>query len=80
MGGESYIDFAQLVLYLFWAFFFGLIIYLRREDKREGYPLDADRPDSLKVQGFPSMPAPKTFVLRDGSSLDAPRRRGSARS
>ena len=35
----GYIDVAQLVLYAFWLFFIGLIIYLRREDKREGYPL-----------------------------------------
>jgi photosynthetic reaction center H subunit len=35
----SYIDIAQVVLYLFWIFFFGLIIYLHREGKREGYPL-----------------------------------------
>ena len=35
----GYVDVAQLVLYAFWIFFFGLIIYLRREDKREGYPL-----------------------------------------
>ena len=30
-------------LYAFWLFFAGLIFYLRREDKREGYPLDSDR-------------------------------------
>ena len=33
----GYIDVAQLVLYAFWFFFAGLIWYLRREDKREGY-------------------------------------------
>ena len=31
----GYIDVAQLVLYVFWIFFIGLVIYLRREDKRE---------------------------------------------
>jgi photosynthetic reaction center H subunit len=35
----GYVDVAQLALYAFWAFFFGLILYLRREDRREGYPL-----------------------------------------
>ena len=35
----SYIDVAQVTLYLFWIFFAGLIFYLRREDRREGYPL-----------------------------------------
>lgn len=68
----GYIDFAQLVLYVFWAFFFGLIIYLRREDKREGYPLDSDRTGYIKVQGFPAMPQPKTFKLEDGTIVQAP--------
>jgi photosynthetic reaction center H subunit len=62
----SYLDVAQIVLYAFWIFFAGLIIYLRREDKREGYPLESDRSDSIKVVGFPSLPAPKTFVLPHG--------------
>jgi len=62
----GYIDVAQLVLYGFWIFFAGLIFYLRREDKREGYPLESDRSDRaprIKVVGFPSPPDPKTFLL-----------------
>jgi len=62
----GYIDVAQLVLYGFWIFFFGLIFYLRREDKREGYPLESDRSDRaprIKVIGFPAPPDPKTFLL-----------------
>jgi photosynthetic reaction center H subunit len=65
----EYIDVAQIVLYAFWAFFIGLIIYLRREDKREGYPLESDRTDrapGVPVQGFPAMPEPKTFKLPHG--------------
>ncbi|MBP8290924.1 MAG: photosynthetic reaction center subunit H, partial [Chromatiaceae bacterium] len=57
----SHLDVAQIVLYAFWLFFAGLIIYLRREDKREGYPLESDR-SQIKVVGFPSMPEPKTFL------------------
>ncbi|MGF1605701.1 MAG: photosynthetic reaction center subunit H [Rhodothalassiaceae bacterium] len=38
----GYIDVAQVVLYVFWVFFAGLIFYLRREDRREGYPLESD--------------------------------------
>jgi photosynthetic reaction center H subunit len=38
----QYIDVAQLVLYCFWIFFAGLIYYLHRENKREGYPLRVD--------------------------------------
>lgn len=69
----GYIDVAQVVLYLFWIFFFGLVIYLRREDKREGYPLESDRSARIKVQGFPSMPGPKSFLLEDGERVTVPR-------
>jgi photosynthetic reaction center H subunit len=69
----SYIDVAQLVLYAFWIFFAGLIIYLRREDKREGYPLESDRSGQVRVMGFPGMPSPKQFLMRDGSRIQVPR-------
>ncbi len=68
----QYIDVAQIVLYLFWAFFAGLIYYLHQEGKREGYPLESDRSGNVKVQGFPSIPSPKTFSLRDGTTRTAP--------
>ena len=55
------IDVAQVVLYSFWVFFIGLIIYLRREDKREGYPLVSDRRGVVSVIGFPSPPSPTRF-------------------
>jgi photosynthetic reaction center H subunit len=69
----SYIDVAQLTLYAFWIFFAGLIFYLRREDKREGYPLKSDRSGRITVQGFPNMPKPKTFLLPHGGVVYAPR-------
>ena len=34
------LDVAELCLWIFGLFFFGLVIYLRREDRREGYPLE----------------------------------------
>lgn len=68
----GYIDVAQLVLYGFWIFFAGLIIYLRREDKREGYPLDSERSENITVQGYPEVPKPKTFKLEDGRVVRAP--------
>ncbi|MGJ7506186.1 photosynthetic reaction center subunit H [Variovorax sp. GT1P44] len=68
----GYIDVAQIVLYVFWAFFAGLIYYLHRENKREGYPLENDRSGRVHVQGFPPVPAPKTFLLRDGRIVTAP--------
>jgi len=70
----DYIDVAQIVLYAFWIFFIGLVIYLRREDKREGYPLESDRSnDRVQVQGFPRMPAPKTYRLAHGGEVTVPR-------
>jgi photosynthetic reaction center H subunit len=68
----QYIDVAQIVLYVFWAFFAGLIYYLLQEGKREGYPLvREDRPND-RVEGFPAMPEQTTFFLRDGTSRVAP--------
>ena len=66
------IDVAQVVLYVFWIFFAGLILYLRKEDKREGYPLVSDRSDHILVQGFPAMPEPKAFALAEGGHYYAP--------
>ncbi len=48
----QYIDVAQLALYAFWIFFARLIFYLRREDKREGYPLESDRSGSHQRAGL----------------------------
>jgi photosynthetic reaction center H subunit len=52
-----YIDVPQVVLYVFWIFFAGLILYLRREDKREGYPLQRD-----PSNGTPQPPAGNPMV------------------
>ena len=71
----GYIDVAQIALYAFWIFFAGLIVYLRREDKREGYPLESDRSGRVRVQGFPRMPAPKVFKLSHGGTYAAPNTR-----
>ena len=68
----AYIDVAQIALYAFWVFFAGLIYYLHREDKREGYPLESDRSPNVNVRGFPDIPKPKTFRLRDGRIVIAP--------
>lgn len=67
----SHIDVAQVVLYAFWIFFAGLIFYLRREDRREGYPLESE---DLGVgdRGFLLIPDPKTFLRADGSVVQAP--------
>lgn len=68
----NHLDVAQVVLYLFWIFFAGLIYYLHRENKREGYPLESERSPHVKVQGFPAIPEPKTYLLRDGTTRTLP--------
>lgn len=70
----SYVDVAQLVLYAFWIFFFGLIYYLQQESKREGFPLESPSPDGSVhyTPGFVGMPTPKTFLLHDGTTVTAP--------
>ena len=71
----GYFDTAQVTLYAFWFFFAALIFYIRREDKREGYPLESDRTNStdrLEVQGYPAIPGPKVFHLYDGETTEAP--------
>lgn len=68
----NYIDVAQLTLYAFFIFFAGLILYLRREDKREGYPLEADMGRATRKEGFPFLPRPKIFRLSHGGTYAAP--------
>jgi len=69
------IDLPQIVFTIFALFFVGLVVYLRREDKREGYPLVSEYPDRVTVEGFPRTPAPKTFLLPHGGTEQAPRDR-----
>ncbi|MDP3503422.1 MAG: photosynthetic reaction center subunit H [Myxococcales bacterium] len=66
------IDVAQVLIYVFWAFFAGLIYWLRKEDRREGYPLETDNP--RRVGSMPDLliPSPKTFLLPEGGSVQAP--------
>ncbi len=75
----AYLDVAQVVLYVFWIFFFALIYYLHREDKREGYPLVSEHPYRNEVFTIPPVPTPKTFRLMDGRTVQAPRDNGDRR-
>src|ERR1700743_2323098 len=68
----SYMDVAQVVLYAFWVFFACLIFYLRREDKREGYPLQYEGPGRRSGAGFPSWPGFKKYLLRGGHVATLP--------
>lgn len=69
----GYVDVAQLVLYGFWVFFFGLIFWLQRESKREGYPMHSDRPGRPFVPGMLPMPSQKTYLLEHGGTVTVPR-------
>jgi photosynthetic reaction center H subunit len=60
------VDLALISLYLFWAFFAGLIFYIQRENMREGYPLETEDGGAAPNQGPFPLPAPKTMILRDG--------------
>ena len=60
------LDLASLSLWLFFIFFVGLVIWIQRENQREGYPLvdeDGSQADAGSV--WPN-PADKTFVLPHG--------------
>jgi photosynthetic reaction center H subunit len=66
----QYVDVAQLVLYAFWIFFFGLVYYLVREGHREGYPMETESGRG-SITGWP-MPSPKTYLLPDGGQVSFP--------
>ena len=70
----EYVDAAQVVLYVFWAFFALLVFYLHQEGKREGYPLvdDLPRPEGRKPfkNTSPLMLLKKTFRLREGGEME----------
>jgi photosynthetic reaction center H subunit len=54
-------------MYLFVIFFFGLILYLRREDRREGYPLEEDTTGRLeRIEAGIWFADPKVFRLPYG--------------
>lgn len=68
---ENHIDFALIALYVFWAFFFWLVLYLQQEGRREGFPLVSD-PEGKSWDQSLWMPKPKTFVTNDGRTRLAP--------
>lgn len=67
----QYVDVAQVVLYAFWIFFAGLVIYLVRESHREGYPMDSGRENGPKIDGW-LVPEPKVYKMADGRELLSP--------
>ncbi|MBT7447022.1 MAG: photosynthetic reaction center subunit H [Tateyamaria sp.] len=59
-------DLASLSLWLFFVFFAALIIYIQRENMREGYPLEDDEGEKSSNSSMWPLPADKTFKLPHG--------------
>lgn len=67
------IDLAQVLIVAFVLFFFGLVYYIRGEDKREGYPLEEAIPTlGHGIVGWPSLPEPKTYKRLEGGTVTLP--------
>lgn len=69
------IDVAEILLLAFIVFVVGLFIWIRREDKREGYPL-LDPAGGHDLVGFPLPPPPKHFPLMHGGTATMPHPEG----
>lgn len=68
----SSIDVAELTFYAFVVFFIGLVLYLRRENRREGFPLEAEHPGYVHQHSLLAAPRPKMFRLTHGGVRYAP--------
>lgn len=65
-------DLARISLWAFWLFFAGLVIWIQRENQREGYPLEND--DGTPAGSLWPTPEPKSFALPGGGgTVSAPR-------
>ena len=68
------LDAVQILVAIFFLFFLGLVFYLRREDKREGYPLWDVSPRNVPIEGFPPVPPSKIYILLEGGTTAMPHR------
>jgi photosynthetic reaction center H subunit len=65
------LDLAMVSLIIFTGFFLYLVLWLHRESKREGYPLEVDsggRP-RVRMVGYPPPPASKVFKVAHGAPV-----------
>ena len=70
LAGEF--DVAELTFYLFFFFFIGLVFYLNRESRREGYPLEHEQTGAV-VPGKPMTDGTnKVFKLPHGRGVYIP--------
>lgn len=69
------IDLVEILLYLFFIFFAALILYLLREGRREGFPIEDDLTGRLESLPVLDIGSRKEFVLpHGGGSLFKPDR------
>ena len=72
-GLTAFIDLPDLAFWAFVLFFLLLVLWIRREDKREGYPMQASPFDRTELSGFPDPPGePRTYMLNEGGETVAP--------
>ena len=70
---SNQLDIPTLAFWVFALFFVGLVFWLQRESKREGYPLKASPFTTELLDGFPPPPAGElTYILNEGGTTDAP--------
>ncbi|MGD9293954.1 MAG: photosynthetic reaction center subunit H [Roseobacter sp.] len=60
------VDLASVSLWLFYIFFAGLVIWIQRENMREGYPLEDDEGNPSSNPSMWPLPEDKTFKLPHG--------------
>jgi photosynthetic reaction center H subunit len=69
------LDVAELAFYAFFIFFVGLVIYLRQQDRLEGYPKEDEKGRILSPAGPATMSRPRRFKLPfDRGTVVVPRR------
>ena len=73
------LDAVQVLVAAFCIFFLFLIYWLRREDKREGYPMKDVSPVGVAIEGFPDVPPPKTYRRMKGDTVQMPHDYGSSK-
>ncbi len=69
------VDLTTLLFMGFVLFFLGLVFYLQRESRREGYPLEADTTGAVEETGILWIPKPKDYALSNGEVLHKPDQR-----
>ncbi|MGF1456787.1 MAG: photosynthetic reaction center subunit H [Alphaproteobacteria bacterium] len=73
------VDAAELAVYAFFAFFFGLVFFIQRESRREGFPLIDEKTGKEKAMSWIFLPTPKVYRMANGHTHMAPAPQGEDR-